>query len=42
MKIKEFRDNFNLSKEEYQDEKVWKILENNNFDFEASFNSLFN
>ena len=42
MKIKEFRDNFNLSEEEYQDEKVWKILENNNFDFEASFNSLFN
>ena len=41
-KIKEFRDQFNLDKEEYNDEKLFEILKQHNFNFEDSFSSLFN
>ena len=39
--IKEFRDNFGLSDKEYSDEKLFEILKENNFNFEKSFESLF-
>ena len=41
-KIKEFRDYFNLSEEEYTDEKIFDVLKEHNFEFEESFSSLFN
>ena len=41
-KIKEFREQFNLDKEEYNDEKLFEILKQHNFNFEDSFSSLFN
>ena len=41
-KIKEFRDQFNLDNEEYNDEKLFEILKQHNFNFEDSFSSLFN
>jgi len=41
-KIKEFRETFNLSEEEYPNEKILGILMENNFNFEDSFTSLFN
>ena len=41
-KIKEFRENFSLSEEDYSNEKILEILMENNFNFEDSFSSLFN
>ena len=41
-KIKEFRDTFNLSEDEYSDEKILEILKENNFNYENAFSSLFN
>ena len=40
-KIKEFRITFNLSEEEYPNEKTFELLKKNNFDFEKTFSSLF-
>ena len=40
--IKEFRETFNLSLEEYPDDKILEILEENKFNFEIAFSSLFN
>ena len=39
-KIREFRENFNLTNEEYSDEKILEILTKNNFDMELSFKQL--
>ena len=41
-KISEFRDTFNLSEEEYSNEKIFEILKDNDFNFESAFSSLFN
>ena len=41
-KIKEFRDQFNLDKDDYADEKIFDILKQYNFNFENAFSSLFN
>ena len=41
-KINEFRDTFNLSEEEYSNEKIFEILKDNDFNFESAFSSLFN
>ena len=41
-KIEEFRNTFNLSDEEFSNEKILEILKANNFNFEESFSSLFN
>ena len=39
--IKEFRDNFNLSENDYTDERLLDLLKKNNFQFESAFISLF-
>ena len=41
-KIQEFRETFNLSEEDYSDEKLLEILKDNDFNFENAFSSLFN
>ena len=41
-KIMEFRDTFNLSEDEYSNEKIFEILKDNDFNFENAFSSLFN
>ena len=41
-KIEEFRNTFNLSEDEYTNEKILDILKGHNFNFEESFSSLFN
>ena len=41
-KIIEFRDTFNLSEDEYSNEKIFEILKDNDFNFENAFSSLFN
>jgi hypothetical protein len=41
-KISEFRETFNLSEDEYPDEKILEILKDNEFNFENAFSSLFN
>ena len=41
-KIKEFRDSFNLNEDDYPNEKLLKILQENDFSFEEAFSSLFN
>ena len=40
-KIKEFRDNFGLTNEEYSDELLLNALEESNFNFEEAFSKLF-
>jgi hypothetical protein len=40
-KVKEFRNLFDLSLEEYSDEKLFEILKQNNFNYEESFSQLF-
>ena len=40
-KIKDFRENFNLSEEEYSDERLLEVLKENNFEFKKSFENLF-
>ena len=42
IKIKEFRDQFNLSEEDYSNSALNKILRKYNYNFENSFSSLFN
>ena len=39
--IKEFREAFNLSEEEYSDDRLLEVLKKNNFEFEKSFENLF-
>ena len=39
--IKEFRDTFNLSEEEYPNEKILETLQENDFNFEKAFGALF-
>ena len=40
-KIIEFRETFNLSEDEYPNDKILTILQENNFNFEEAFGSLF-
>ena len=40
-KVKEFREEFNLSEEEYSDEKILGVLQKNNYDMTQAFTSLF-
>ena len=40
-KIKEFRENYDLTNEEYSDEKILEVLKKNNYDMELAFNELF-
>ena len=42
IQIEEFRNQFQLSKEEYTNEKIFEILEKNNFNFEQSFMDIIN
>jgi hypothetical protein len=41
-KIDEFRDMFNLTEDEYPNEKILDILRENDFNYENAFSSLFN
>ena len=41
-KIRDFRDNYALSTEDYSDGKILEILKKNNFIFDKAFESLFN
>ena len=41
-KLKEFREYYGLSKDEYPDVKLFEILRDNNFNFQKAFYSLFN
>jgi hypothetical protein len=41
IRVKDFRDNYSLSEEEFSNERILDVLRRNNFDFEKSFNSLF-
>ena len=41
-KIQEFRDTFNLSEDEYSNEKLLEILKENDFNYENAFSSIFN
>jgi len=41
-KILEFRDTFNLSEDDYSNEKIFEILKDNDFNFENAFSALFN
>jgi hypothetical protein len=41
-KINEFRETFNLSEDEYSNEKILETLKENDFNFENAFSSLFN
>ena len=41
-KIRDFRDNYALSTEDYSDRKLLEILKKNNFNFDKAFESLFN
>lgn len=41
-KINEFRDMFNLTEDEYPDDKILEILTENDFDDENAFSALFN
>ena len=40
--IEEFRANFNLSKEEYSDDKLFDILKKQNFNYEQAFLDIIN
>ena len=40
-KVNKFRDDFGLCEDEYSNEYLYKILKKNNFDYERSFESLF-
>ena len=40
-KIKEFLDNFDLTEGDYSNKKILKHLKKYNFDFDKTFNSLF-
>ena len=40
-KINEFRQTFDLNKDEYPDEKILEILKENDFNFESAFSSIF-
>ena len=40
-KINEFRDYFKLSVEEYSDEKLFEVLNDNSFNQERAFSALF-
>ena len=40
-KIKEFREAFNLSEEDYSDDRLLEVLKKNDFEFEKSFEKLF-
>ena len=40
-KINEFRETFNLPESEYPNDKILTILQENNFNFEDAFGSLF-
>ena len=40
-KINEFRSTFDLSKDEYPDERILSILQENDFNFENAFSSIF-
>ena len=40
-KIKEFREEFNLTEDDYSNEELLKILKDNNFNYEKAFASLF-
>jgi hypothetical protein len=40
-KINEFRETFSLSEEEYPNEKILTVLQENDFNFEQAFSSLF-
>ena len=39
--IQDFRDNYELTETEYSDERILDLLINNDFDFEKTFNALF-
>ena len=41
-KIEEFRDMFNLTEDEYPNDKILEILKENDFNYENAFTSLFN
>ena len=41
-KIQEFRDTFNLSEDDYSNERILEILKDNDYNFENAFSSLFN
>ena len=41
-KINEFRETFNLSEDEYSNEKILEVLKEHNMNFENAFSSLFN
>ena len=41
-KINEFRETFNLSEDEYSNEKIIEVLKEHNMNFENAFSSLFN
>ena len=41
-KINEFRTTFNLSKDDYPDDKLLDVLQKKNFNFQSAFSSLFN
>ena len=41
-KVKEFRDSFGLSEDDYTDDKLLEILRENNFDQAKAFEALFN
>ena len=41
-KINEFRETFNLSEDEYSNEKIFKTLKDYNFNFENAFSSFYN
>ncbi len=40
-KIKEFRDTFNLTEDEYPDDKILKILTENDFNYENAYSALY-
>jgi hypothetical protein len=41
-KIKEFRDNFGIPEDEFDDQKIIDVLKENNFNHEKAFEELFN
>ena len=41
LKVIEFRNNYNLDKNDYSDEKILYLLKRNNFDFDKTFGNLF-
>ena len=40
-KINEFRETFSLSENDYSNEKLFDILQENDFNYEQAFSSLF-